>query len=138
MTNSIDAHVEFSFKGETYSLKSTIDLENLYSHRDSLPNIHALLAHAHGIDTYSYLFEVMQEEEIEFGNAQGMAADFMVDGKFDHAGFLTNWENRKILQQLIPIVTRELCITDLSENEALGKALILAYNLGKESGKPHE
>lgn len=136
MKDSIDAHVEFSFKGETYSLNSTIELEKLFEHRDLLPSIHALLAHEHGIDTYSYLYEVMQGEDIEFRNAQGIAADFLVDGRFDHHTFAAHWQSRKILALLQPIAARELGIADLGRHEALKNALLQAYMLGRESAAP--
>ncbi|MBI5430314.1 MAG: hypothetical protein HY938_07640 [Nitrosomonadales bacterium] len=133
MKNSIDAHIEFSFKGETHSLTSTLDLDQLFEYRDSLPAIHALLAREHGIDTYSYLYEVMQAEEIEFRNAQGIAADFMADGVFNHEAFAAGWQDRKILTLLQPIASRELDIADLEQNQALKNALIQAYNLGRET-----
>lgn len=135
MKNCIEAHVEFSFKGETYSLNSTIDLDNFFDHRDTLPDIHALLAQEHGIDTYSYLYEVMLDEEIEFRNAQGIAANFLLDGHFDHQAFMANWQSRKDLALLQPIATRELGIADLDQHEALKNALLHAYNLGKESAR---
>src|SRR5665811_1614089 len=83
MKNSIDASVEFSFKGEDYTYKTSIDLDQLLRDHDTLPSIHAILARLHSIDTYSYLYEVMQEAEIEFSNPHGLTADYLVDGKFD-------------------------------------------------------
>jgi len=53
MKNSIAAHIEFSFKGETYSLTSILDLDQLMEHAHSLPSIHEILAHDNKIDTYS-------------------------------------------------------------------------------------
>ncbi|HEY0665033.1 MAG TPA: hypothetical protein VGD24_03110 [Gallionella sp.] len=134
MQNSIDAHVEFSFRGEDYSLCSTLDLDKLLAQHDSLPSLHAILAREHGIDTYSYLYEVMQEADIEFRNAQGIAADFMSDGEFELNALESNWQNLRILAQLRPIASRTLGITDLDRNEALKSALIQAYKLGCELG----
>jgi hypothetical protein len=72
--NSIDAHIEFSFKGETYSLTSPLDLDRMLDKYIDPPSLHHVLAVEHGINTYSYLYEVMEVEEIEFGNATGLAA----------------------------------------------------------------
>lgn len=130
MKNSIEAHVEFSFRGEDYSLSSTIDLDKLLEYHDSLPSLHAILAKEHGIDTYSYLYEVMQEADVEFGNAHGNAASFMVNGEFDRAALESNWQNLRILAQLRPIASRTLGIIDLDQNEALKSALLQAYQLG--------
>lgn len=133
MKNSIEAHIELSFKGETFSLSSTIDLDNLPERSDIFSSAHALLAKQHGIDTYSYLYEVMLEEPIEFRNAQGSAAGFLMDGEFDAQAFLADCQNRRIFTQLQPIAARELGITDLDQHDALRTALLQAYQLGKES-----
>lgn len=133
MQNSIEAHVEFSFKGDDYSLSSTIDLDKLLEHHDSLPPLHAILAKEHGIDSYSYLYEVMQEADIEFRNAQGIATGFLVNGEFDRAALEADWNNLRILSQLGPIASRMLGITDLNQHQALKNALVMAYNLGRES-----
>jgi hypothetical protein len=71
MKNSIDVHVEFSFKGEDYSLTSNIDLDQFMENGSSFPSFHAILARDNKIDTYSYLYEVMLETGIRFANAQG-------------------------------------------------------------------
>lgn len=133
MKNAIEAHVEFSFKGESYSLSSTLDLDSLLAQHDELPDIHAILAHANQIDTYSYLYEVMQTEEIKFKNAQGSAANFLCDGHFDQVAFTANWQQGRILALLQPIATRTLDIADLDQHAELKNALIQAYNLGKGS-----
>ncbi len=128
--NTIDAHIEFSFKGGTHSLTSNIDLDQIMEHDHSMPSFHAILARDHQIDTYSYLYEVMQEMEIEFRNAQGIAAMFLHDGTFDYDGFAASWQEHKVLALLQPIATRELGIADLDEHPGLKNALVQAYNLG--------
>ena len=102
-----------------------------YEH-EFLP-FHAILAKEHGIDTYSYLYEVMQETEIEFQNTQGIAAVYCHDGMFDFHGFAVNWKEHKILALLQPIATRELGIADLDQHQGLKNALVQAYNLGRQS-----
>ncbi|PWB57835.1 MAG: hypothetical protein C3F18_03560 [Nitrosomonadales bacterium] len=134
MKNSIDAHVEFSFKGETYAPSATIDLDDLLEHHGSLPQIHALLAEKHGIDTYSYLYEVMQETEIIFSNAEGLAAEFLINGEFDMETFAARWQENRILGQLQAIALRELGVDHLDRHPALKNALFQAYRLGKISG----
>ncbi len=133
MKNSIDAHIEFSYKGETYSLSSTIELDQFMEHEHSHPSFHALLAKQHRIDTYSYLYEVMQETEIEFNNAQGMAAEFLHGGIFDLNGFKGIWQENKTLALLRPVAMRELGISDLEQHQQLKNALIQAYNLGRNA-----
>ncbi len=133
MKNSIDAHIDFSFKGETYSLFSTIELNKFLEPGASLPSVHAILARMHGIDTYSYLYEVMQEEEIRFDNAQGLATDYLSEGVFDLEAFFTGARKKKTLGLLQAIATSELGIDDLEQHPALKNALLQAYHLGNSS-----
>jgi hypothetical protein len=133
MKNSIDVHVEFSFKGEDYSLTSNIDLDQFMENGSSFPSFHAILARDNKIDTYSYLYEVMLETGIRFANAQGIAANFLSGEDFDQEGFTTSWQENRILGLLQPIATRELGITDLNQHQSLKIALVQAYKLGKRA-----
>jgi hypothetical protein len=133
MKNSIDAHIEFSFKGEDYSLTSQVDLDLLMETESSLPPFHAILAHDHDIDTYSYLYEVMLESEIQFADAHGIAANFLSGENFDREGFINSWQENRILNLLQPIATRELGIADLNQHQSLKTALVQAYDLGKRA-----
>ncbi len=133
MKNSIDAQIEFSFKGETYSLTTNIDLDEFMEHEHSFPSFHARLARDNKIDTYSYLYEVMLETGIRFANAQGLAADFLSDGDFNQGAFITAWQENRVLAQLEPIAARELGIANLNQHQGLKNALVQAYNLGKRT-----
>ena len=133
MKNSIDAHVEFSFKGEDYSLTSHVDLDQLMENGSSISSFHAILARDNKIDTYSYLYEVMLETGIRFSNAQGIAANFLSGGDFNQEGFISSWQENRVVGLLQPIATRELGITDLDRHPSLKTALVQAYSLGKRT-----
>lgn len=133
MKNSIDAQIEFSFKGESHSLSSHIDLDQLMEQDHSFPSFHARLARDNNIDTYSYLYEVMLETEIRFANAQGLATDFLSDGDFNQDAFMAAWQENRILALLQPIAARELGIADLDQHQGLKNALVQAYNLGRHA-----
>ena len=133
MKNSIDARVEFSFKGQDYDLTSHIDLDALMSERSNFPSLYEILAREHHIDTISYLYEVMIVSEIEFSNAQGIAADFLHDGQFDYAAFSIHWQEHKIALLVQPIAKRELNIDYLAQQPAIRNALVQAYKLGRRS-----
>ena len=135
MKNSVEVYIEFSFKGENHALTSTVDLDLLLARQDSLQFLYTHLANEHGIDTYSYLFEVMQEADIEFKNVQGVAAEFMGDSKFSFAELESKWKNFHIPALLQPIAHKEMGVSDLDQNPSLKNALIQAYNLGKESNR---
>lgn len=136
MKNSIDAHVEFSFKGENYSLSATIELDEFPELEASRPSLHAILARKHGIDTYSYLYEVMEEEEIRFDNPQGLAVEFFTDGEFDLEAFIARKQTIKTLGLLQAIATQELAIDNLEQHPELKNALFQAYNLGRNHHAP--
>ncbi len=133
MKNSIDAHIEFSFKGETYSLSSTLDLDKVLDKYISPESMHYVLAVEHGINTYSYLYEVMQEEEIRFDNATGLAAGFLKEGVFDLQGFIARRGESQLTDSLQAIALHEMGIEDLDRHPQLKNALIRAYQLGMEA-----
>ncbi len=133
ITNSIDAHIEFSFKGETHTLTSTLDLDKVLDKYLTLPSLHLALAVEHGINTYSYLYEVMLEEDIRFDNARGLAAEFLNDGVFDLEGFIARRGESHLIDSLQSIALREMGIEDLDQHPQLKNALIQAYQLGVET-----
>lgn len=133
MKNSIDASIEFSYKGEDYSYTASIDLDQLLLQHGSLPSFHVILARLHDVDTYSYLYEVMEATDIAFSNPAGCAADYLIDGEFDPSALAADWHTAKVGALLQPIATRELGITDLNEHPGLKRALIAAYSLGSHA-----
>jgi len=134
MKSSIDARVTFSFKGEVYSPSSTLDLDACLERYGTLPSIHTLLANANGIDTYSYLYEVMEQAEIHFDNARGIAAECLKNGFFDVERFELKWRESRVLAPLQAIAEREMGVADLEQRAELKRALLQAYALGKEAG----
>jgi hypothetical protein len=132
--NRIDARIEFSFKGEHHNVTATIDLDALLLEEDVLPDFHRLLAQANGIDTYSYLYEVMETCDIDFGNARGLAAACLHDGVFDVAGYRRLRQAQHETAILAPIAQRHLNIDDLDSHPALRQALLEAYRAGKSAG----
>lgn len=133
MKNSIDARVNFSFKGENYCYETQIDLDLLLQQYDALPSVHVILARSHEIDTYSYLYEVMLEAEIEYFNPQGYARNYLIDGKFNASILAENWQRDKVTILLQTIVMQELGICDLNLHPALQRTLVAACNLGRKT-----
>lgn len=131
MKNTIDAHLEFSFKGEHYTLSTTLNLDALPLDEDALPDFHHLLAQANGIDTYSYLYEVMESCDLEFSNAVGIAAECLHDGVFDVACFQARRCAQLETAILAPIARRLLQVDNLDSQPALKQALLEAYHTGK-------
>ncbi len=132
MTSALEIHVEFSFRGETHRFQATVDLDEMLSKYDNPPSFYEIIAQHNKIDTYSYLYEVMEQAEIVFEKATGLAAQFLKEGRFDFEGFAAGWRENRILELLEPIAQRELGM-GLDSNAAFRRALLEAYWLGKNS-----
>ena len=134
MKNSIDAAVTFSFKGETYTPSTTIDLDALMKQHDCLPQFHHLLAMENGIDTYSYLYEVMEQSPIRFDNAQGPVTEFLDNEALDIEAFQEYWRQGRVVDLLQSIALRQMCVDDIEVEPDLKAALLEAYYCGKNAG----
>ena len=132
MKNTIDATVDYSFKGETYHLISTIDLDAATQSDGQLPNLHLLLAREHGLDTYSYQYDAMESHPIIFSNATGLAMECLVDGQFDLEKFQALASENKVTRIIEDIALKHLNIDDFSLNADLKNALLAAYEAGKQ------
>lgn len=129
--NTLRAQVSLSFKGETYDLNTVVDLDNYPADPHEPPNFHLLLAKAGGIDSYSYLYEVLESHDIEFSDATGVAAQCCEEGGFDWAKFARkvreegDWQVvRRIAEPLLPADA-------LEADPVLKSALLAVYRAGK-------
>lgn len=133
MKDSIVARVEFSFRGVNYELESQLDLEHVLDKFLDLPSLHNVMAVEHDIDTYSYIFEVMELEPIIFRDATGRAADFLHDGEFDLEGYKALLGESEKMDTLRVIASIEMGIENLDKHPQLKSALMRAYQLGLEA-----
>ena len=134
MANKITAKVEFSFKGKSYSPSTVLDLDDMMQKQGtlSLSILHQLLARIHNIDSYSYEYEMMLAEEVQFSNAQGSVKQFFFDGSFDQAGYEQQWHENNVLLQLSSIIKQQLKIDDIQQHPELKKVILTAYQYGKQ------
>ncbi len=133
MNNSITASVVFDFRGQTYRPTGEFDLDQIMHKNGSIPDLYKALADMNGIDTYSYEFDVMESYEMQFSNAQGIAAEYVHDGRFDQDGFITHWYREQQLSALREIAKQEMGIDDLDQHLKLKAALFSAYQKGQEN-----
>lgn len=133
MSNSIQATVTFSFKGETFSPSIRIDLDTFIREENDPSMIYNLLARSGGIDTYSYAYEVMEVCEIEYCEPAGLACNHLHDGKFDFQGFHADWLHHNNLEVVQKIAQKHLSIDDLEQHPQLRDALLEALNTSKLS-----
>jgi len=133
-SNTVRARMAFSFRGETYALEASIDLDPYIGEAGEEPNFPLLLAKASGIDPYSYLYEVLESHEIEFSEATGIAARCCHDGAFDWPRFLRDVREESDLRVARLIAERALGVPDLDGRADLKAALLAAYRAGKAAG----
>ena len=128
--NTIRARLSLSFKGKTYELDSVIDLDECLGEPGTAPNFHQLLARTAGIDPYSYLYEVLEADEIEFSDATGVAARSCRDGGFDWAQFAQDAREGRDWQAVRAVAEPLLAARDLDADPALKAALLAVYRAG--------
>jgi hypothetical protein len=133
--NSLLAHLECSFQGKAVTLESVIDLDLCLATPEDEPDWHLLLARAGGIDPYSYLYEVLESEDIRFSAPTGLATDCLIDGRFDWCAFVQAVRDAQDSQVIAAIAAREMQIHDLSAHGELKAALLAAFRAGKSHGR---
>ena len=130
MKNTIDAQVKFSFRGENYSPAITLDLDSITDKPETFEVLHRVIATKNQIDTYSYLYEVMESSPIIFSNAQGLAVNYLQDDNFDFSRYLKDRQDDQLSKQMTHIAEEIMGISKLENEPNLKAALIAAYKLG--------
>ncbi len=130
MKNTIRAGIEFYYQGEKITAYLDLDLDKIVQSGEDLSGLYPLLATAAEIDSYSYQYEMMLSEKIQFDQATGIAKDFVNGFEFDFAAFKQAWHKQKMLKQLEKIASQSLQIEDLETQPKIQQALIAAYRLG--------
>ena len=130
MSNAVKASVVFCFKGESHSPSITFELDKYLEINASISDLYPMIVKANNHDLYSYEFEIMQAEEIVFSDAEGLVADFVIDGKLDMAGFKTAWQEGILLNQWQEIAKRIMSVDDVEQQPELKQVLLEAYLLG--------
>jgi hypothetical protein len=135
MNNTIEACVEFSFKGESYHPCALIDLDELIQNGQDLLNSHFVLAKANGIDTYSYLYETMESYPVSYANPGGLAQQCLDGDIFDFEHFKSLWHNERHMHLITAIAKQHLSIESLENESAIKDALLAAYKAGEKEPK---
>jgi hypothetical protein len=136
MKHSIDLSVKFSYQGVDYEPFLQVNLDQLLEKSKQLPSFYLLIAQENNIDTYSYLYEVMEQSDISCTNPTGLAVDFVSGGQFDSESFAKEFSTLQLegqLQQIVYDEVKDDCLDgklDLADNTPLKNALLKAYQLG--------
>jgi hypothetical protein len=129
--NTVRARVSFSFKGETYDLDAVIDLDRCLGEPGEAPDFHRMLAQAAGVDSYSYLYEVLESHEIAFSEATGVAARHCHEGRFDWKRFEQDVAGERDWPVVRAIAESIMGTRDWDAAPALKAALLAAYRAGR-------
>ncbi len=130
MKNSITATIEFYFKGVKFTPSITIDLDLHLQGEGGLPDFCSLIAKTNNIDIYSYEYEMMQAEQVNITDAQGMVTKHVIDGVLNYSNFENEWKNDIALQDIKMIVRKNMAISDLQQHPEFEKTLLEIYKLG--------
>lgn len=136
MINQITATIEFSFKGETHRPSVELDLDQLMQQYGTIPPLYKILATLHNIDSYSYEYEMLEAEEVQFSAPKGTPSNFFKDDKFDLAAYEESWQEDNILTQITPVIKQVMDIDDIHQHPDLKKVIIAAYQLGQKLDTP--
>ncbi len=135
MKSSIEVFVQFDFKGETLSPSLKIDLDEMMSQYGEMPVLYPLLARHNNIGLYSYELEVMESLPIQGRDAEGLAAQFVVDGLFDQQGFERAWLGQQAVERLRQLALEHMDGELLEQHPQIIQALQAAYQLGREANR---
>ncbi len=134
MNNTITVNMLFHFKGEEYNLTKEVklpaNLDNLQTFISSLPRV---LAQDNGIDTYSYLFEMMECTDIYVTQATGFVSRFMPEEPVILETFIESCK-QITLDDLLDF-TLQTHLPDLVDNQQAKAALKEAFLIGQSAGK---
>lgn len=100
--------------------------------RGSLPCLYTHIANVNRIDVHSYEYDVMMGE-LKFIAAEGMAAEFFLDGSFDSEGFQARWHEKRLFDVMQAIASDCMGIDDLAAKTELRNALMEAFRQGQEN-----
>jgi len=131
--NTITATIEFGFKGKQFVLDTPLDLDELMQKHGLIPPLYDYIARTHNIDSYSYEYEILLSEGIQFSNPSTWVTNFVDNKHFDQVAFAQQWQERHILEKLAPQIKQQLAIDNIQQHPKLKDLILTAYNYGKQA-----
>lgn len=135
MQTNMTIRLIYDFRGETKQLDTNIQLplyiENIEHYVHSLP---AKVAEKHGLDTFTYEFEMLEASPIEVINYDSRIKVNLPKLPMDAINFLEAY--KKIAPEAYLETIATAYDIDLAKNPRVAKAMKAAYILGKEQRMP--
>ena len=133
MNNVITITIKFDFRGKHFNPSAEFDLDEIMRNNGTIPDLHYTLASLNNIDHYSYEFEIMLAEEMQYSHAQGYASEYLHHNLFDKEGFSQRWHAEQQRCALQQIARQHMNIETLAQHPELHAALNAAYQLGRKA-----
>ncbi len=131
--NSIDAELEFDFKGERFSPRVTIDLDAYFQAGRDIVYIYDMLATSIGIDEHRHEYDVMVMQDVVFSHPQGYAQGFVHDGQVDWQGLKQAWQSKHEQDDILTLAKSHFSEQEIADHPKLLQALTQAYKQNKKA-----
>ncbi len=133
MKNRVRVSATFSFRGETHHPELILDLDEISPENLTPEALYPLLAQSNGIDPYSYEYEVLEVTPLEFDQPEGVASDYLHDGRLDFDGLRQALADTELSNRLLQIARDHLGASSLDELPGLEAALRAAWEAGRKA-----
>lgn len=131
IVHSLLASLSFDYQGERHDLQSLVNIAEVIDHEDFFRSVYLQLAKSIEIDVYSYQFEVMMDQNIQFSAAKGCAQGCLEEGALDLTTLRKNFEQASS-DQIIRVIIDKYFRPEEVRND-MKKALTEAFRMGKAS-----
>ena len=137
MAAILNAQIDTSFRGEDLHLKGELDLDKLHYDPEEPIKVYHHIATQNGIDSMSYLYEVLEMEPIHYTSADPLIQSFISDDglQFDWLGYEAAKKRQRAEKATEALLNRYFDTEQQASNPKLKEALREAYLLGAESEK---
>lgn len=132
MSHRLTIGIEFYFKGEPFSSSVTIDLDEHFQAGRDVSHIYDMLAKEIGLDQYRHEYDVMVMQDLVCQSAEGIAAQYVENGKVDWQGLKEAWQKEADMMVLQPIANKFFNVESLADEPKLAAALLAAYRAGQD------
>jgi len=133
--NSMNASLQFDFRGQTFTPSIQVDLDQFMLRRHGIHTLYDMLGASIGLDSYRHEYDVMVMQEIYFSEPVGLVSTFIEGGRLDFEGFSKAWRESEIMKVIRPVALKYLAITDLNQHPDICNALMESYRSGKMAEK---
>lgn len=131
MSQTLDISLVFSFRGETFHPRTSIDFNHWMHNGGNPEQLHHMLAESIGFGPYSHEYDVLMMSDIEFSSSSEWINQFIIENKLDFRAIEIAWREQQVLNRVMPIAEKLLDGDLLEENPVIIQALVECYQSGQ-------